>query len=68
MSGTNNVIGTAVAAGETGTFSVDLLAPDTPGSYSGFWRLTNVEGTIFGEAVYVVITVDGEVPTATATP
>ncbi len=68
MSGTNNVINTTVASGATAEFSVNLIAPDTPGSYTGFWRLTNVEGTIFGEAVYVVITVDGEIPTATATP
>jgi len=68
MSGTDNVINTTVASGATGTFSVNLVAPDVPGQYAGYWRLTNVEGTIFGEAVYVVIIVDGEVPTATATP
>ncbi|MBT3338193.1 MAG: hypothetical protein HN855_08150 [Anaerolineae bacterium] len=68
MSGTNNVINTTVASGETGVFSVNLIAPDTPGGYTGYWRLTNAEGTIFGEAVYVVITVDGEIPTATVTP
>ncbi len=68
MNGTDHVINTTVASGATGVFSVELVAPDTPGSYAGYWRLTNAEGTIFGEAVYVVITVDGEVPTATATP
>ncbi len=68
MNGTDHVINTTVASGATGAFSVELVAPDTPGSYAGYWRLTNAEGTIFGEAVYVVITVDGEVPTATATP
>lgn len=68
MSGTNNVINTTVASGAKAEFSVNLIAPDTPGSYAGYWRLTNAEGTIFGEAVYVIITVDGEIPTATATP
>ena len=68
MSGTNITVGSVVEPGAIGTFSVDLIAPDTPGSYTGFWRLTNVEGTIFGESVYVLIIVDGEVPTATATP
>ena len=68
MSGTNILINTTVASGATAKFSVDLIAPDTPGPYSGFWRLTNADGTIFGEAVYVIITVDGEIPTATATP
>ena len=68
MSGTNNLVSIAVAPGETATLSVDLIAPDTPGTYTGFWRLTNAEGTIFGESVYVLIIVDGEVPTATATP
>ncbi len=68
MNGTDHVINTTVASGATGVFSVELVAPDTPGSYAGYWRLTNAEGTIFGEAVYVIITVAGEVPTATATP
>lgn len=68
MSGLDTLLGKQVAVGATESFSVDLVAPDTPGSYTGFWRLTNVEGTIFGEVVYVAINVDGDIPTPTPTP
>ena len=68
MEGANITLGTAVQPGANGKISVTLNAPTTPGPYTGFWRITNAEGTIFGESVYVMIIVDGEVPTATPTP
>jgi len=61
----------ALAAGARGDVSVDLVAPEDPGSYKGRWRFRATDGTIFGQSVTVVIVVPGaEEPTATpsATP
>lgn len=64
MDGANSVIGTSVAVGSSGSLSVSLIAPETAGSYTGYWQLANATGTTFGQSVYVMITVSG----STATP
>ncbi len=70
MDGADTEIGTSVAVGSTGSLSVEMVAPDTAGSYTGYWRLTTADGINFGQAVYVMITVSGSTatPTQTFTP
>ena len=46
--------------------TVKLTAPTLPGTYKGYWRLSNGKGTPFGGYVSVVIVVGGG--TATVTP
>jgi hypothetical protein len=53
--------------------SVDLVAPSVPGTYTGYWKLQNAAGVVFGSApfgapFYVQIVVVAPGPTATATP
>jgi hypothetical protein len=50
----------AVAAGEEGDVSVDLVAPSVPGSYSGTWRIRPQGGEPFGTNLTVVIEVPPE--------
>jgi len=40
---------TEVAAGETTTVSVDLIAPNTNGRHRGEWNLRNTKGVTFGK-------------------
>ncbi|MCK4962944.1 MAG: hypothetical protein KAS19_10675, partial [Anaerolineales bacterium] len=37
-----------VAPGQTADVSVDLTAPNTPGTYKGYWKLRNPSGVVFG--------------------
>lgn len=37
-----------VPPGEMVTVTVDMVAPETPGEYTGFWRLSNSYGQLFG--------------------
>ena len=60
----------AVAPGNTVDLSVNLTAPNTAGTYQGFWKLRNNAGVLFGlagnQAFWVRIAVPGT-PTPTAT-
>jgi hypothetical protein len=67
MSGSATALASAVSSGGNISVSVDLVAPSTAGSYTGYWRLQNASGVSFGEAVYVQITVAGSTSTPTAT-
>jgi hypothetical protein len=53
------------AAGSTVDVSVEMTAPDDPGTYRSNWRMQSDEGTVFGSQVYVRIVVPEP---ATATP
>ena len=60
-----------VAPGQMVDLSVDMVAPTTPGTYKGYWKLRDDKGVIFGigpanEAFWVEIRV--VLPTATPTP
>jgi hypothetical protein len=44
----------------TADISVNLVAPSNPGSYTGYWRLRNPQGTYFGPTIWVNITVPDE--------
>jgi hypothetical protein len=64
----------AVAPGETVDVSVELTAPKDAGSYTGYWKLRNAAGQIFGlgsqggDAFWVLIKVDTSLVANTATP
>lgn len=60
-----------VAPGATYDFYVDLVAPLTPGVYQGFWTMRNPRGLLFGDRIWVGITVPAPptpTPPPTATP
>ena len=67
MSGEATVDVPALAAGSTIDVSVNLVAPDAPGTYRGNWRMQTDEGTLFGSRFYVEIVVP-EPATDTPTP
>lgn len=62
----------SVAAGGQYDLSVPMVAPNTPGTIRGNWRMSTAGGQFFGDEVFVVIVVGGGAatsePTATATP
>jgi hypothetical protein len=55
-----------VRPGELVDISVDLVAPATPRTYRGYWRMLNANGTFFNDSVYVEIVVPGGTPVATS--
>ena len=67
MSGITTALSESVSPGGSINISVELTAPSTASSYTGYWRLQNASGTSFGEAVYVQIVVSGNTATPTAT-
>jgi hypothetical protein len=58
----------SVSPGQQVEISVDMTAPNTNGSYKGFWKLKNASGQLFNDAVYVLIAVGtgGPAPTTPA--
>lgn len=76
MQGTTRAVNQTVAPGETVEVTVRLTAPNTPGRYTGAWRLANGKSEPFGDFVGVVINVAGpgttvpgpEAPALTVTP
>lgn len=65
MGGSDTPIGSSVVPGQQAELSVTLTAPTTAGQYTGYWRLADDSGELFGVAVYVLIDVTQD---ATATP
>jgi hypothetical protein len=68
MSGSAAALSDSVSPGGSISASVDMVAPSTAGTYTGYWRLQNASGTSFGEAVYVQIIVSSSTATVTYTP
>ena len=69
MSGVTRPVGSTVAPQGSASISVNLVAPNTPGTYKGYWRLANGKGQPFGQTVSVIIVVGGtSTVTATITP
>ena len=64
MGGTNTPIDQSVDPNQQAEVSVTLTAPTTAGEYTGYWRLANDSGEVFGVTVYVIIDVNED---ATAT-
>ncbi len=54
--------------GATTDVSVNMVAPEEPGTYKGTWRLVTPDGVSFGPEVYVKIVVKSPSPTATEQP
>lgn len=67
MSGADTEIDTVVSSGEQVKISVDMIAPETEGTYTGFWKMMNEEGEAFGTSVYVQIVVSDDASTITPT-
>ena len=71
MGGTSSNIGKNIVPGKWTEVSVALKAPKTPGTYSGYWRMSSLSGGAFGTTLGVSIVVgtptDTPVP-PTATP
>ncbi|MBN1536595.1 MAG: hypothetical protein JW908_07685 [Anaerolineales bacterium] len=71
MDGEDTAIDTDVSSGSQVKVSVSMIAPDTEGSYTGFWKMMNEEGATFGTSFYVQIVVSDSAsiltPTSTAT-
>ncbi|MCX6064236.1 MAG: NBR1-Ig-like domain-containing protein [Chloroflexi bacterium] len=53
-----------IPPGATMDFSLNMVAPTVPGTYTSNWRLASDDGTLFGSGFNVVIIIPG----ATATP
>jgi hypothetical protein len=56
-----------VPPGATALFSVEMVAPQQPGSYRGFWQMTDPSGTVFGHQAWVLVHVEAG-SRATLTP
>jgi hypothetical protein len=67
MGGASVAVGETVASGSTTNLSISMTAPATAGTYTGYWRMTNDDGTFFGEVVYVKIVVGSATTTTTTT-
>lgn len=50
-------IASPVPSGAEVDISVNMVAPEQPGRYVGFWRLTNAEGRKFGQRIWVKVDV-----------
>jgi ABC-type amino acid transport substrate-binding protein len=67
MGGSATPIQPTVAPGETYDVTVNLVAPLVPGVYQGFWTMRSPDGLLFGERIWVGITVPAQ-PTPTPPP
>jgi polar amino acid transport system substrate-binding protein len=71
MQGQPTVIQGEVKPGQNYDMYVDLVAPEIPGRYVGYWQMFNDKNQAFGKTVWVaieVISTEPEQPTATVTP
>jgi hypothetical protein len=70
MSGEATSIGQSVAPGSKAEISVELIAPESDGTYTSYWILENGSGTAFGGYVYVqiVVSTGASTNTPTSTP
>jgi len=66
MDGSDTEIDQTVYANKKAEISVSLTAPDDEGTYTGYWRMSDEYGDLFGELVSAEIVVTE--PTATSTP
>lgn len=55
----------STAPNNTLDLSVNMTAPNTPGIYTGYWRMRNPQGIFFGDTVFVKVIVPGA-PSVTA--
>jgi len=67
MNGVPHALGKSVPPNTQVEVTVSMVAPLVAGSYTGYWQMTDSEGTKFGNAIYVKISVSGDA-TSTVTP
>jgi hypothetical protein len=67
MDGDTTDIDQDVETGDTGDISISLVAPSREGSYTGYWRLADGDGNLFGQSVYILIVVSEDASTLTPT-
>ena len=72
MGGSTTAIDATVSPGYQLNVSVTLTAPDTEGTYTGYWSLVDSAGNTFGAPIYITIEVSDSAatytPTITPTP
>jgi len=71
MGGQSTPVQAIVPQGSQYDMWVDLVAPTIPGTYVGYWQMTNADGEPFGQRVWVAISVPAAAtatPSATQTP
>jgi hypothetical protein len=70
MDGPDSVGVPTIGAGESVDVTVDLIAPATPGEYTGYWRMRRPGGEVFGTLgfVRIVVAEDEFTPTPSAMP
>jgi hypothetical protein len=67
MSGMGTRVGNLIDPGKWTTLSANMKAPDKTGTYTGYWRLADADGKLFGATLAVSIQV-GSPPADTSTP
>lgn len=67
MGGAATPIREPVAPGQTYDVTVNLVSPLVPGVYQGFWSMRSPDGLLFGDRLWVGITVPAQ-PTPTPPP
>lgn len=68
MNGSTVYFPYAVSSGNQMDISVELTTPSDLGTYVGYWKMQNANGIIFGQTLYVQITVAESTATSTLTP
>ncbi|MBP6016492.1 MAG: transporter substrate-binding domain-containing protein [Candidatus Promineofilum sp.] len=69
MGGAATAVRQPVAPGETYDVSVNLVSPLVPGVFQGFWSMRSPDGLLFGDRLWVGITVPAQLtPTPPAPP
>jgi hypothetical protein len=68
MGGVTLVLANPVTPGAQVQLSVAMTAPNKTGLVRGNWRMTNANGTYFGDEQFVVISLGGATSTFTSTP
>jgi hypothetical protein len=68
MSGTTLTLTKTVQAGATTELSIAMTAPDTTGTITGWWQMSDANGSYFGDALSVIINVGSSSGTETPTP
>jgi hypothetical protein len=67
MDGETTGIDQDVEVAAAGNISISLIAPTTEGSYTGYWRLADEDGNLFGQSVYAMVIVSDDTSTLTPT-
>jgi hypothetical protein len=67
LGGGGTRVGNLIEPGKWKELSVDMRAPDKTGTYTGYWRLSDSDGNLFGATLVVSIKV-GTPPTVTTEP